>query len=216
MSHPIADEFLLDYASGAASESVALLVATHLALSAEARHSFRRFEAVGGAMLESLEPVAPEGDALARLFARIDAGEGIDAGPASTRRATDGLPAPLAAYVPEGIEALSWKRLARGVEEAPLVFPATDPRKVSLLRITAGRGIPRHTHRGLEMALVLEGAFADDAGHYDRGDVCITDESIEHQPTADRARDCLCLLVADAPIRLTGPILRMLNPFLPF
>ncbi|MBM3521432.1 MAG: anti-sigma factor [Alphaproteobacteria bacterium] len=214
MSHPIADEFLLDYASGAASAPVGLLVATHLALSPEARRSFRRIEAVGGAMLESLEPVAPDSDTLARLFARIDAGEGVEAQPRTTLRAVDRLPSPLAAYVPRGVEALSWKRLAKGVEEAPLDVPSAGPRKATLLRIAAGRGIPKHTHRGLEMALVLEGGFTDEAGHYDRGDVCITDESIEHQPTADRARDCLCLFVADGPIRLTGRILRLLNPFL--
>ncbi|MBL8699361.1 MAG: cupin domain-containing protein [Alphaproteobacteria bacterium] len=216
MSHEIADEFLLDYASGAAPAPVGLLVASHLALNAEARRNYRRLEAVGGALLEAIEPVAPAPDSLARILARIDAGDGIETRtrPAVARRA-GGLPAPIAALVPNGLDALAWRRLARGVEEAALDVEGDPQRKTKLLRIAAGRAIPKHTHRGLEMTLVLEGGFADEAGHYDRGDVCVTDESIEHQPTADRARDCLCLAVFDAPIRLTGPFLRLLNPFLP-
>lgn len=215
MSHAISDEFLLDYATGAASAPVGLFVASHLTLNPAARRNYRRLEAVGGALLESIEPVAPEPDALARLFARIDAGHGIErpvAAPA--RAAADSLPAPLRAFVPDGLDALEWKRLAKGVEEAVLDVAGEPNRKTTLLRIAAGRAIPKHTHRGLEMTLVLDGAFADEAGLYARGDVCVTDESIEHQPTAERAKDCLCLAVADAPIRLTGPFLRLLNPFL--
>jgi putative transcriptional regulator len=64
------------------------------------------------------------------------------------------------------------------------------------------------------MTLVLDGAFDDQAGHYGRGDVCVADDRIEHQPVAAAGRDCLCLVVASSPIRLTGPLMRLLNPFL--
>ena len=74
-------------------------------------------------------------------------------------------------------------------------------RRATLLRIAAGRAIPKHTHRGLEMTLVLDGAFADEAGQYSSGDVCVADGKIEHQPIAGIAQDCLCLVVASSPIR---------------
>lgn len=216
MTHAIADEFLLDYASGAAPAPVALLVATHLTLNPEARRSYRRLEAIGGALLETIEPTAPAPDCLAQLLARIDAGEGVAAEPRpAIRAALPGLPAPLAALIPGGLDSLAWRKLAKGVEEATLDVDSKAGCKATLLRIAAGRAIPKHTHRGLEMSLVLEGAFADEAGRYGRGDVCVTDESIEHQPTAENERDCLCLAVADGPIRLTGPFMRLLNPFLP-
>jgi putative transcriptional regulator len=32
---------------------------------------------------------------------------------------------------------------------------------------------------------------------------------------ADEGQDCLCLAVTDARLRLTGPLGRLLNPFMP-
>ena len=47
-----------------------------------------------------------------------------------------------------------------------------------------------------------------------RGDVAEADPSVNHQPVADPGEDCICLAVTDAPLRLTGPFGRLLNPFL--
>jgi putative transcriptional regulator len=74
--------------------------------------------------------------------------------------------------------------------------------------------MPTHTHDGSELTLVLAGGFSDESGHFVRGDVAEADPSINHQPVADPGEDCLCLAVTDAPIRLTGPFGRLLNPFL--
>jgi len=209
--HAISDEFLLDHASGAASAPVGLLVASHLTLSPQARRSYRRFEALGGALLERVEPVPIASDSLDRMFARLDTAPSPDT-PAAP--AIDSLPAPLSQYVGGSVASLSWRQVTRGVEEAILPVNGRAGEKATLLRIAAGRAIPRHTHRGLEMTLVLEGAFDDEAGRYQRGDVCIADSAIEHQPVAAPTRDCLCLVVASSPIRLTGPLMRLLNPFL--
>jgi putative transcriptional regulator len=55
-THVIDDELLLSYAAGAVEEPVAVLVATHLALNPAARGRYRRLEALGGAMIEEIEP----------------------------------------------------------------------------------------------------------------------------------------------------------------
>lgn len=211
--HPISDEFLLDHASGAASAPVSLLVASHLTLNPEARRSYRRFEALGGVMLERIEPAATSPDALARMMARLDTAEPKAAAPVETGIIA-GLPAPLGRYVSGGVASLPWRQVTRGVEEAALPVTGKGGERATLLRIAAGRAIPKHTHRGLEMTLVLDGAFSDEAGQYGSGDVCVADGKIEHQPIAGLAQDCLCLVVASSPIRLTGPLMRLLNPFL--
>ncbi len=214
MSTRNADAFLVDYAAGAARAPVGLLVATHLALNPEARRAYRALEAAGGALLEGIAPAAVSSDALARVLARTETPEREPAPAPRPVAAESFLPRALAELAPEGIERLPWRRIIGGVEEAAL--PVSDGRaKATLLRIAAGRAIPAHTHRGLEMTLVLDGAFADEAGRYARGDVCVTDETITHAPAAERARDCVCLLVSEAPIRLTGRFMRLLNPFLP-
>ena len=212
MSQRLPDEFLLDWSSGAASPPVGLLVASHLALNPAARAAGRALDAAGGAMLDSLPPAAIAPDALARVFARADSEPLPAPPPAPARDAL--LPAPLAALAPEGIDRLAWRRIVRGVEQARL--PVSGGRaQASLLRIVAGRALPAHTHRGLELTLVLDGAFADENGRYARGEACAADETMIHRPEAERARDCVCLIVDEGPIRLTGRFMRLLNPFMP-
>ena len=221
MSHIATDEFLLDHAAGASSPPVGLLLATHLALNPAARRRYRDFEALGGAMLERIDPVATAPDAFARLMARIDTPPARSDAAATPPRAPghgdaepDTLPAPLRSHIAGGIDALPWRQVTRGVHEAALPVVGPGGERSVLLRIAAGRAVPRHTHRANEMTLVLDGNFADEGGHYARGDLSITDPSIEHQPVAGTGRDCLCLVVTSAPIRLTGPLMRLLNPFL--
>jgi putative transcriptional regulator len=210
--HPINDEFLLDYAAGTAPEPIALIVASHAALNPASRAALGRLEAAGGALLRAIEPVSVGSAALDRALARLDE---IPARPPQAAPVGDSLlPPALRAYIPDGIDALPWIRRFGGLAEAEL--PCGDGRryKVSLLRITAGRSIPRHTHRGEEMLLVLKGGFSDEHGHYVRGDVCFADESVDHQPVADADGECLCLAVTEGPVRLKGLLGFFLSPFL--
>jgi putative transcriptional regulator len=90
-----------------------------------------------------------------------------------------------------------------GMKEYPL--PAFARRSsVRLLAIEPGRRMPRHTHEGLELTLVLQGNFRDASGAYAKGDVATADPSVDHQPQAGGGELCLCLAVEDAPLKLTG------------
>ncbi len=215
MTHIASDEYLLDHAAGTASPPVSLVLATHLSLNPQARRRYRDFESLGGALLDGIDPVETAPDAFERLMARIDSGQPrpvrspmIDIG------ASDPIPAPLRGHLGAGLDALAWRPVTRGVHEAALDVTGRGGERAALLRIAPGRAVPKHTHRGEEMTLVLDGAYDDEAGHYARGDLSVTDPTIEHQPVACAGRDCLCLVVTSAPIRLTGPLMRLLNPFL--
>ncbi len=213
--HPT-PELLFDYAAGSLAEAPALAVATHLAFCAECRAEVERCEALGGALLEQAGAAAgPEGEALERLMARIDTEEPPPPEPHSavdeaTRRR---VPSPLWPYLGHGLDALDWKRCGRNAREARLIAGDTGPR-ASLLNIHAGRPVPRHTHRGDEYTVVLAGSYRDGEAAYRRGDFQAADASLRHRPLADPAEDCLCLAVLDAPIRLTGPLGVLVNPFL--
>ena len=83
-----------------------------------------------------------------------------------------------------------------------------------LLRIPAGRPVPEHTHGGLELTLVLSGAFSDSVGRYGPGDFQEADENLEHQPHAEAGADCICLAITDAPLRFKSLAARIVQPFL--
>jgi putative transcriptional regulator len=204
------DDLLVAHAAGKLAEPVALAVATHLALSPASRRRYARYEAVGGFLLEDLPEEALAPDAWSRLAARLDEPEVQPA--RSQPSAAVRVPAPLRDYLPESLDAMRWRHYGN-ISEADLAI-AVQGYRARLFRLKAGRGVPRHTHGGSELTVVLEGAFSDERGHYGRGDLAIADGTVDHRPVADEGLDCLCLAVTDAPLRLTGPIARFLNPFL--
>ncbi len=70
--HRNVDDLLIAHAAGKLPEPVGLAVATHLALNPAARARYRRYEAVGGALLDELEPAELAADAWERLEAQLD------------------------------------------------------------------------------------------------------------------------------------------------
>ena len=116
--HP-SEARLLDYASGALPEPMALLIATHLALCPACRRTVAELEAVGGALLEALPPEPVADDSLARLLARLDRLEpAAPAAPASLAAAPI-LPQPLRDYV-GSLDQVAWRHFGP-VAEARLL-----------------------------------------------------------------------------------------------
>ena len=102
-----------------------------------------------------------------------------------------------------------------GLGAYQLPIPTGDEQTTArLLRIPAGRPVPTHSHGGLELTLVLSGAFSDATGTYSRGDLQEADENIDHQPHAALGEDCICLAVTDAPLRLKSLAARMVQPLI--
>ena len=80
-----------------------------------------------------------------------------------------------------------------------------------LLFIPGGRAVPDHGHGGLEMTLVLQGAFSDHTGYFGPGDVQVVATEIEHTPIAEPGPACVCLAATDMPLRFNALIPRMLQ-----
>lgn len=214
-ANPSLDELLIAHAAGKLPEPVALVVATHLALCPASRDRYARYEALGGVLLDELEPEALAQSAWDRMLARLNEPEAQERSLASeSAELASDLPRPLRDYLPGPLDKLRWRNYGTAAEyELPLKTPGF---RTTLIRVRAGKMVPQHTHEGNELTVVLEGAFHDVTGHYRRGDLAIADSSIDHRPTADEGQDCLCLAVTDAPLRLTGLFGRLLNPFIRF
>jgi putative transcriptional regulator len=208
--HHLSDQLLMAYAAGRLPEAFSLVVATHLSLCDDCRSRSGSFDAVGGAVLAGAGEVAMGEDALARALARIE-GMPLSTGP-EPRRAAGIFPAPLADYVGGDLPAVRWRRVGGGVKQS--ILATGRDATARLLFIPAGAAVPDHGHRGLELTLVLQGAFADDSDRFGRGDVEIADEAVEHQPTALAGQDCICLAATDAPLRFRGLIPRLAQPLL--
>ena len=209
IAHHPSDAMLTSYAAGALGEGLSLIVASHVSMCANCADRLAGFEAVGGALLEDLAPSELGDTALKDTMTRIDKVAQL---PVRTDPLSDPvLPNPVLAYTRAGASELNWLRLAPGLKQVKL-FEDSQGFSARLLRISAGKPMPRHGHAGMELTLVLEGGYWDEAGSYQRGDIAEHDEHIEHRPVADRDQDCICLVAANAPVRLRSIIGRLFQP----
>jgi putative transcriptional regulator len=211
--HPPFD-LIVDYATGVAGEGTALAVAAHASLCSACGTQIRNIEAIGGALLDDIEPEAVSDDLLAKLMNRLDE----EVPPASTPAVADAetrevIPRPLLPYVGTSLDKLRWRSIGRLFQEARLPLASKNV-KASLMKLRPGSLMPRHTHRGQELTLVLAGGYRDGDEQFLRGDFCIRTPSDVHQPVVDDDGPCLCLAVLDAPLKLTGVVGRLVNPFL--
>jgi putative transcriptional regulator len=205
--HP-SDSALAELAAGSLDEGSALLAATHVCLCPTCRQAVRRFEAVGGALLDDLEPTPLQAGAREALVARLgetetarDAAADADAGEA--------LPAPLGRY-----ELGRWRWVGRGVHWRPVALAAPGETRVFMLKAKPGTRLPHHRHQDREWTCVLQGAFSHEGGTYGAGDFDEADENIEHHPSVDYGETCICVVAMRGCIELQGLVGRLLQPLI--
>lgn len=201
------EERLLAYAAGTLSAPESIVVATHLALRPETRAWTDLGQALGGALLDDLEPMALDAQAREAALARLET-PSSPVERALPRGADPSLPAPLR-HFPLG----PWRWLGPGVHVRDVLGPRDGDCRVILLKIAPGQSTPRHTHGGVELTCVLSGAYATEDGVFSPGDFEEADHSVTHQPRVVSTEPCLCVAALDGQIVLPGRLGRLLAPF---
>ena len=204
ITHHIPDELLIAYASGSLPKAFSTVVATHVSMCDECRARLGAHETLGGALLDDTPVQDVSSDMKARLFDALDT-------PAATERVYERsgiFPTP----VMEALGGLppKWKPLGLGVRQMILNHDRSG--SVRLLYIPGGMAVPDHGHNGLELTLVLQGAFSDETGRFGVGDLEVADGDLEHEPVAEDGPACICLAATDAALRFRSFVPRMLQP----
>lgn len=206
IKHHLTDALLMGYAAGTLPEAFNLVVATHISLCDECRARMHEFDAVGGALMDDAGSVQMGDDSFAATMALIAAAPRFDA-PRPARTSGGVFPTPLHDYVGGDLDSVKWRRIGGGVSQA--ILKTSADAMVRLLRIPGGVAVPDHGHRGTELTLVLQGAFADDQDRFGTGDIEVADEDMVHRPVAEPGVDCICLAATDAPLRFSGLLPRV-------
>ncbi|MBC05193.1 ChrR family anti-sigma-E factor [Thalassospira sp.] len=229
IKHHPTDQTLMDYASGSLSQAMELLVATHMTVCPHCRDKVTGYETMGGAALETTDSMAMGDHSLDHVMAMLEretANENIvtqelpslrrvAVGESITGSAMSALPRPLADLLPEDVMSLDdipWKTLAPGVKHFQLKSIESKG-TVRLMKIAPGVSIPDHGHHGHEMTLLIKGSYIDEIGRFRAGDVADLDDDVDHQPIADTAEECICLIATDAPMKFNRLLPKLLQPF---
>ena len=201
------EERLLAYAAGTQSPPEAVVVATHLALRPDTAQWVEGLQAIGGEVLDSIEPAPLVDDLLARTLAKLASTPDDMAPPEPANDMTE-LPAPLRGY-----ELGPWRWIGPDMHVREVHAPRDGDCRVVLLRIGSGRTTPVHTHQGVELTCVISGAYETDEGRFGPGDFEEADGEVHHRPRTVSDEPCLCVVALDGQIRLDGWIGRLLQPF---
>lgn len=228
-SDDLLTSLMMDYACGALDEGLALIMASYISLSLSAQAQLRYLESIGGTLLcQDCEPEPMKEDSLANVLERLD---DMLANPAETIGATEaelndicakidglpcGLPAPIARHIAAKMpQTPCWAERVKGIEiiDVPLDGACRD--HLQIMKIAPAAATPEHSHRGIEITLVLDGAFSDHTGSYGAGTLLVIhDGQSRHKPVACENQGCVCIVAGDAPLRFTQRWWRLLNPFM--
>lgn len=211
--HPDA-AWLIDFACGNLSRGFELVVAAHLMACSECADAVRSAERLGAELLlGSGTQEAP------RLTAgQVIDGEDGDTGWLSARFALrptvngTSLQDFVDNYLDCGLSALPWRKAGRGLQVAKLRADAQE--RLWVLRAAPNTVLPRHTHSGSELTLVLKGAFFNGDTIYAAGDVEDANETTDHQPIVTRDGECICLAATEGPLRFAGWAPRLAQRYL--
>lgn len=208
---------LAEYAAGTLGFAQSIAVSAHLHFCSQCRHQVHSLEQLGGALFQE-EPPSNHYDVSDAVFEQVM--QTIDSDSATPARRKQDSPPPSLSELPPIVanlvgsaKALTWKSLSRSLQIAT-IKTGQHQCEVSLHKISAGGKVMSHDHRGMEYTLVLKGSFSDEDGVYQVGDFLLRQPGEEHTPAAASNRDCICLTVVEGPVRFTGWLSRLLNPFL--
>lgn len=209
IKHHLSDELLMAYAASGLPEAFNLVIAAHLSLCDECRARSMAFDALGGAVLEDQRCEMSAGS-LEECLARIEMLPQANA--RALRRSQGIIPAPLLDYVGDGLDSVKWRPLGLGVRQS-ILQTGDKGASARLLYIPAGAAMPDHGHNGMELTLVLQGAFHDEVDRFGPGDIEVADPTVEHTPVAEAGEPCICLAATEGSLRFKSLLPRLAQPF---
>ena len=208
--HHIPNEILVAYSTGTLPEAFSIIVACHISLCDKCRVEVEALDAVGGAILTNQEKIDVDEDSFLKTMELIsNSNEKI----LETEKSSKSIyPNPLKNYIGHSEDEIKWKPIGGGIKQS-ILFNIKDA-SARLLSIPAGMELPDHSHKGLEMTMVLQGAFSDEVAHFERGDIEIGDDKLTHTPKADPGELCICLVATQAPLVFNNWLPKILQPFI--
>lgn len=201
MNHHLPGDWLAAWSAGTLDEARELLVATHLTLCPACRAEVAHADRLAGRQLSDAAEVALEPGGLDRLLARLDEP------PPEVVRPDSPWPAPVASFV----EGETWRWLAPFTWGIDLPHTTDGELPLRLVWMRPGARL-RHANTGVERAVVLQGGWSDEHGHFVRGDVAISDHLGLHDQRIDPGEPCVALVLNDRRAELPG-LLRPLGGF---
>ena len=211
--HP-GDSLLMAYGAGSLSDGISLIVTSHASRCLQCRNSIAEAEMIGGALLDQVSPLEMQLRTLDSMLDRLDDDDFEEPSSKADHRGKDNeIPYPLFAYLNSPLDDLQWKFMVPGIRHLPISLDRGGNGTVRMVKIAPGTSIPSHSHKGMELSLVLRGSYQDETGSFHTYDVFDLDHETTHQPVSDEKAGYICLITTDAALLYKNVLGRMLQRF---
>lgn len=211
MQHPDSG-WLMDYACGHLSPAFDIVIATHLLGCESCRADLQLAERLAADVMVNDGALAPSLVADDILSHQRSAPDMPGWRPSGAVSGALDLTAVAGNYLSLGESALRWRGVGGGVAVAKLRSGEGD--RLWLLRAQPGAVLPRHSHSGSELTVVLQGAYVIDEQVFSVGDLEDADEGTVHQPIVTTRSECLCLAATTGPLKFNGWAARLAQRYL--
>jgi putative transcriptional regulator len=215
IGHHPDDVTLMFFASGSLPVAIACVVASHAWMCPQCRDRVGRLKLVGAVLMEAMEPQPASESEESAAMRRYEDEMSAPQTPASSPPSDPVLPAPLADYLRMSGQEVRWRTLVKGLQQFRVKLPK-GAGEIRILKARPGLRLLKHGHRGMELTMVLKGAYRDATGEYHRGDVSDLDDEIEHQPKVTKDGECICIIASEKPARYIDLLPRLLQPIMGF
>ena len=214
ISHHLDDATVMAHAAGTLPYALSTVAESHLEFCATCRATLKNAREIGGSLLTELEPVEVSAARKEAILAEIGSAT-LHRLPLAQPFKRGEMPMALQEVLRvERFDDIAWRKSAPGIQIYKLPKLDGETGFFGLLRIEPGHTMPEHGHGGLELTLVLKGAYHDELGHFARGDIADHDESIEHQPVVVGDEACICLVANQAATRFRSWPARIMQKFI--
>ena len=212
VQHHLDDATVVAFSAGVLPRPLALVAAVHVGMCAVCSRRVDAAASLGGALLSRRD--APEiagfdaDAAWQQMQARLDNAQGMarvdrrDNSPDIDRQFIEQCLA-------GDFDTLPWRRLTGKIAQVPLPQFGTRSAWARLFRFASGCVLSSHTHQHQEISLVLTGAYRDELGQFNPGDVSDLDASVTHEPIVVSDEPCIALIAADGHVQFHNPLLRL-------
>ena len=115
-------------------------------------------------------------------------------------------------YLDCSFDALPWRSAGKDIQLCKLREDGNS--RLWMVKGKPGAKLPKHSHRGQELTLVLKGSYACSSNIYQPGDLHECDDENTHQPIIVGDTDCISLVATEGDLKFDNLLLRLIQPML--
>ena len=178
--------------AGSQPEALCAVVTSHLSMCPECMHELSLLEEIGVCLFE-----CSSSDQKMAAGEMPSAAEVLEQTREATAELRNGdVPWPLIPFVGHSLDAISWHDISPGISTFAIPISPNAQGDLRLLRLAPGKQLPEHGHLGEELTLVLRGAYSDESGSFNVGDISDFDDDNRHSVVAG-PDGCIILIASE-------------------